>query len=352
MPYLTAQFPFVRFGSQTTVIDGYTQQMLAAQFAAASGKVGDARLLAISQAAARLYGSALASARITPPNPALDAATRYSIGESLVLDGVYCAIIDLVGTRLRLVQASIEDVRGKSPSPDSWMYDLEIPTPDGSVRRTVAAPGVVHIQWGAAGTPLASITANTLGAIENAILAEANAAQGQLFILPTPQTKTNAETQAAVKAVQTSIQKARGSSVVFNVGAAQWSEAGRNSGSKSYSFERFGSEFDPTAPALREQAASDLLAALGIPPALLGRTGDGTGSREAMRQFLHGSLQPLAARIATELSDKLDAKSVRFDFTELFAADIQGRARAYGSLTKAGMDASKAERIAGLSGSQ
>lgn len=54
--------------------------------------------------------------------------------------------------------------------------------------------------------------------------------------------------------------------------------------------------------------------------------------REAWRQFLHGSVEPLSKTVSAEFSAKLDS-DIRLDFHGLFASDLQGRARAYQSMT-------------------
>lgn len=51
--------------------------------------------------------------------------------------------------------------------------------------------------------------------------------------------------------------------------------------------------------------------------------------------------------IADEARHKL-ATPVRFGFDRLYAADTQGRARAYKSLVDGGMDASKAANSTGM----
>ena len=48
------------------------------------------------------------------------------------------------------------------------------------------------------------------------------------------------------------------------------------------------------------------------------------------------------------MSVKLDTPTLALGFTELRAADIASRARAYKQLVDAGMDATKAATVAGL----
>ena len=99
---------------------------------------------------------------------------------------------------------------------------------------------------------------------------------------------------------------------------------------------------------LRTDSAQAVLAACGVSADLFTH-GDAAGQRESWRRFLHGSVQPLAELVAAELADKLDVPGLSLRFDRLFASDLSGRARAFGSLVKAGMDADRAARLAGLS---
>ena len=68
----------------------------------------------------------------------------------------------------------------------------------------------------------------------------------------------------------------------------------------------------------------------------------------SIRQFLHGSLMPLAALIGTELRRKLDIPDLTISFDKLGAMDLTGKARAYASLIGADMDDATARRLAGF----
>ena len=72
-----------------------------------------------------------------------------------------------------------------------------------------------------------------------------------------------------------------------------------------------------------------------------------TGQREAYRRFLHSTIVPLARLVQRELSEKFDA-DVSLSFDSLFAGDLSGRARAFQSLVKDGMDLAKAAALAGV----
>ena len=87
----------------------------------------------------------------------------------------------------------------------------------------------------------------------------------------------------------------------------------------------------------------------GSPPGLeLFEGSSGTGQREAWRRFLHGSVSPLGEIVAEELAAKLDTPELKLSFDRLYASDLMGRARAFGSLVKAGMEKDRAAELAGL----
>ena len=56
----------------------------------------------------------------------------------------------------------------------------------------------------------------------------------------------------------------------------------------------------------------------------------------------------MALVVAAELRVKLDSPGLSLDFSALFASDLSGRARAFGSLVKAGMPLQEAAALAGL----
>lgn len=103
----------------------------------------------------------------------------------------------------------------------------------------------------------------------------------------------------------------------------------------------------PGVATLRQQVERGLLAACGVPPELTTGDADGTGRREAFRQFLVGTLQPWARIIETEAAAKLEAP-VELSLRSFRAADIAGRARSYKQLREAGVDADRAAEAVGL----
>ena len=90
-----------------------------------------------------------------------------------------------------------------------------------------------------------------------------------------------------------------------------------------------------------------LLASAGVPAALLGNAGS-SDTREGYRQFLHGTIQPIAKLILGELRYKLDRPDLSLDFDDLMASDIAGRARAFGVMVTGGMELERAAALSGL----
>ena len=77
---------------------------------------------------------------------------------------------------------------------------------------------------------------------------------------------------------------------------------------------------------------------------------EGSGAREAFRRFLHATIGPAAELVQEECAVKLDSPGLVLSFDDLFAADVQGRARAWRSLAgqEAALDPQTAARLVGL----
>ena len=67
-----------------------------------------------------------------------------------------------------------------------------------------------------------------------------------------------------------------------------------------------------------------------------------------MATYIFRAVEPVARIAAHELGRKLDVEGLAFRFDALRASDVQGRARAVGSLVQAGMPLAQAEIVAGI----
>ena len=128
-----------------------------------------------------------------------------------------------------------------------------------------------------------------------------------------------------------------------------WREdTGTRGGRDGWKPDRIGAAPPEAQITLLEKATMEVLAACGVPPELVSG-GDGTSLREAYRRFLHSTVAPLGRIVEHELREKTH-EGVGLSFDSLFAADTQGRARAWRSLVgnDAAMDPAIAARLVGM----
>lgn len=99
-------------------------------------------------------------------------------------------------------------------------------------------------------------------------------------------------------------------------------------------------DLNPAVDGLHER----LLAAGGIPPALVTSSGNAGAMREAYRLFVLQTIEPLARQLLPEFAKVGVSK---LDTASMMSADVAGRARAVGILTGAGVPLEKAMKLAG-----
>lgn len=94
----------------------------------------------------------------------------------------------------------------------------------------------------------------------------------------------------------------------------------------------FGRGLTPSYPknnvAMFMTARQSVLAACGMPVALA-ENNDGGSQGESWRRYVHGTVAPLGKLIALE-AERIGL-AITLDWYQLFASDIQGRARAFQS---------------------
>ncbi len=311
----------------------------------ASGESVEAGIAAV-EVAVGLWGRAFASARIEPENDrtaALTPGLLAMLGRSLVTPGEAVLEITMDGGELVLAPVGTWSIAG-GPMRSSWLYESTQHGPGGVFSRTLDGSRVVHIQyayspsrpWAGVG-PLAvsSTTVALAKVLELRLQQEAGARVGSL--IPVPQVDMG---------LQTDLNGLSGKAVLVKSTSSGWDQGGAPPREDFRSI-RLGANPPPTLNDLRGSLAEHVLAACGVPVALLGRS-DGTLLRESWREFLHGSVEPVARIAAHELGRKLDVPDLAFKFDALRASDVQGRARAFGSLVTAGMPPEQAAIVAGL----
>ena len=91
----------------------------------------------------------------------------------------------------------------------------------------------------------------------------------------------------------------------------------------------------------------EVLAACGIPPGLFSREADAGQKESPCADCFTRRSNRCAGLIAMELSEKLEAP-ISLNLDRIRASDLAGKARAFGSMVKAGLAVERAAMLAGL----
>ena len=228
-----------------------------------------------------------------------------------------------------------------------WRYRLDLSGPSGTETRQVHAGQVFHARinveaqrpWrGRSPFSLAPTTCSLMANLERQLGEEASGPMG--WVLPVP--KGNDGLAGDIKALAGGVAVGESMTDAWGGGPGQ----GR-SGAHDWEAQRFGANPPAGVVQLRGQVEASIAAAAGVPADLVVQGSTTEALRESWRQFSYGTLMPLALEIGPELRAKVGGSGV-LSFDRLAAADVQGRARAYGALRKGGMDATRAARVTGF----
>ena len=339
---------------QTAVTEATIRQIESAAMSAS-----DAGATAAVEAASGTLARALASASVQGPPHVVEAVTgRFlaSVGRDLIRDGASCWVPHLGedGRMSLLPAASWDWFRGSGPR-SSWVARVTVQGPTAQLTRMIPWEGVVFATWSqTAGNPhvgrgplsWASITTALTSRTETSLSNEARGAVAPLLAVPPAGARhgdvdPNAQLQADIAA-------AEGRPVIVETTAEGY---GQGRGSAPMRPDLKPARLGPMPPAemvkLRIDAFNATVAACGVPPTLFAVSSDGTAQREAYRRLLTMTVAPLARILAEELSEKLEAE-VTFDFSDLRAHDLGGRAAAFQRLVTGGMSVEEAVAVTGL----
>ncbi|MDE0658055.1 MAG: hypothetical protein OXI79_00235 [Gammaproteobacteria bacterium] len=221
----------------------------------------------------------------------------------------------------------------------------QLSTPDGDM--VVAASRVFHARWslelssGRGVGPLGK--ARTLrqltSRLEGSLATESNATVGYLLPIPADGDAAN------VTQLKADLKDLKGRIAVIETTADAWAAEASRGPRRDFQLSRMGPDYPDSSVNLYAVARDTTLAACGYPVQLVTNS-DGTAQREAWRRYLHGTVSPLA-RVVTEAAAGAGL-DLELSFDALFASDIQGRARAFQSLVKGGMEIDQAVRASGL----
>ncbi len=319
---------------------------------ATGGEPASMYALAALEAAAGIVGRSFAVASVQSASglvtEALPPSLLALIGRSLIRRGQLVCSIETTGGRLALLPAASWDVQG-GPDPRSWQYRLELGGPSGSVTRRNPGEGVIDLRyscdpaqpWRGLGPLQVARLDGRLGSELAAALGD-EAAGPRGSLLPVPGEGGDGE----LDELRADIAGLHGKAALLETTSGGWGEGKGAAPQQDWTPKRLGPNPSAALVQLRRDVETSVVAACGVPLELL-TPAAGTGGRESYRRFLFSTVAALGRIVADELTRKLETP-VSLDWGELRAADISGRARAYQSLVGANMDASKAERLAGL----
>lgn len=329
----------------------YTDAIVDAIVAAASGEHASVTTVAAMEIAAGYWARAMASATVDPELPAVTPAVLGIIGRELCRRGECIFAIAVHAGAVRLYPAAAWDVRG-GVDESSWLYRVDLYGASGNETRMLPAESVLHFRytidparpWCGVGPLQWARATGTLAAnLETRLGEETGAPVGNLLAIP----KDGGD--SALESLRKQLGSLRGKTALVETTAAGWGDGRGAAPMGDWSQKRIGGNPPPVLNELRSAAAVSVLAACGVPPALgmIGTGTDGTAQREGWRRFLHGTISPVAATVADELAVKLESPA-RLNFDGLFASDLTGRARAFAGMVNAGMAIDKAAALAGL----
>ena len=315
--------------------DSYSEQVISARVDAVSGSTASDALGAI-ETCAGLWERAFASGR----SPVLSRWQMAMIGRGLLLAGA--SVWHVRGARRPRIEAvSSWDIDGGA-EPASWTYRLSIASPKGTRTVTgVPAGRVLHARIGAREShpwrgcsPFTASRASrdVLKNLERQLALEAGGPVGSIIPVPQP----SQELADDVRDV--------GGSVVLGESGPMGHDDSRRPVNE-WQPRRIGFDAPESEGSIRRDVQRVLFSAAGVPPNLVDPQG-GAAVRELWRAFLFGTIMPVAGLVGEELGRLGLASDI--DFSDLQASDVQGRARAYKSLTDAGLPEADARRIVGI----
>ena len=275
------------------------------------------------------------------PNP-LTAAHLAAIGLDLCLRGESCWHVRVEGSELRLVRVAYWD----HVAPGRFHLHIAYPHQTETIRALSGEVVLLTIN-SAANSPWQGRSPFQMMGASPRLMAEIESAVSGAVdwvgrgILPFPDTVPEEQQSAAIKGL-------KGCGVLAAIRSK--ADFTMNTGnSRANEFRRVEltpdleqADLNPTV----DQLHTRLLAAAGIPPALLTPSGNAGAMREAYRLFCLQTVEPLARTLLPELF-KIGVTSLNTN--SMMSADVAGRARAVSTLVGAGMDLSKALAMVGWS---
>lgn len=328
---------FKRSVEKRSAMSGFTAEIMAARESYISGRRGIAELTATAQSCISLWEGAFALADVTGTD-LLDRRTLALLARSLALRGEAVFLI-----RDRLVPCSDWDLSTRDGVPRA--YRVSISEAGGGTTQTALAGEVLHLRIGAdpvapwlGSAPLrrASLTAGLLQALESA-LAEVyeNAPLGSQ-IVPYPE---GPETDMTTLGRSFRGQRGR----VLLRESVNVSAAGGPAPAQDWKPSDVTPDIERSMSVESLAAARDAISgAFGVLPGLFNASTTGPLVREAQRHLAQWTLQPIAALLTEEASEKLGGPVSIDVMGPTQAFDAGGSARALATIVQAYAQAKEA----------
>ncbi len=323
---------------------GYGDLILAGLEATVAGTTPNILRTSALETAARIWSDVLSAATVEGTT-VLTKRVRRMIGRQLVRNGESLFVIDVEGGRVRIYPAADWEVRA------GWSYRVStIQPPGGSKSQTYSPESVLHFMWeteprepwkGVSPLGSANLLSKLAANSENKLQEEAGGPSA--LILPIPDDGDS----PAAKQLRKDLAGAKGKAVLAESTTAGWDDEQKGT-SSDWKAQRLGPMIPEEMVTLYGDVLGRVLSACGIPPSLGGAgQADGTRLREDYRRFVMMTVEPMADMIAEEASEKLE-EEISFDFRNIWAHDIAGRASAYAKLRSAEMSDADARAVSGL----
>ena len=334
------------FNRRETRAQSYTDLVLQSLLSTSAGDVAQG-YTAAREVAAGAWQRAFSAARLAPDGVIADAVTPYLgfIGRALVLHGEAIFAVDF-DDGLQLIPVSSATITG-GPTPSSWTYELVLAGPSStSTRHRVPAEEVLHLfysrgprnPWKGVSPIAASQTTRTLlDNIERRLAEELGSAVGS--VITVPNIETTSQLQADLRSLSGEVTLVESTASNYGAGAT-------GAPAQDFKPQRIGGDPPVTITALRRQVEQSILASAGVPTSSLGGA-DAGASREQYRQFASSVCQPVLDGVAAQIGAHFETE-LTVDLSRLFASDLSGKARAFQSMVKGGLDVTKAATLAGL----
>ncbi|MAC81768.1 MAG: hypothetical protein CML66_27345 [Rhodobacteraceae bacterium] len=321
-----------------SAMSGFTAELMAARESYISGRRGIAELTGTVQAAVTLWEGGLGLADVV----GTDLLTRRVMGmtaRSLALRGEAVFLIRESG----LIPCSDWDLRTANGVPTA--YRVSVSEAGGGTTQTALADEVLHFRIGVDGVtpwagqaPLkrAQLTAGLLNAVETALTEIYETAPLGTSVLPFPEAP-----QTDLEAMARGFRGNRGKVLIRE--SVSVAAAGGPAPAQDWKPHDLSPDLSRSMTKESLDAArNSILAVYGVLPALMSPASTGPMVREAQRHAAQWVLQPIAAMMAEEASEKFGL-AVKIDVMRpLQAFDAGGRARTVTAIVQAMAQAKEA----------